>query len=43
MNIRRIKILLDKLCADIHFSDETDENKIASFETIEEIKKELNN
>jgi len=42
MNIKRIKILLDLLASDIYDSDETEDNKNASLETIEAIKQELN-
>ena len=42
MNIRKIKILLDTLIVDIQYSEDTQENKTASIETIERIKEELN-
>lgn len=42
MNIRKVAILLDTLYTDIMYSDETQENKEASLETIDRIKEELN-
>ena len=42
MDIRKIQILLDTLIVDIQYSDDTQENKEASIETIERIKEELN-
>jgi hypothetical protein len=43
MDIKKINILLDTLHADITFSDDTQENKIASFNTIDKIRNEINN
>tara|TARA_R100000329_G_scaffold28782_2_gene26517 strand:- start:506 stop:637 length:132 start_codon:yes stop_codon:yes gene_type:complete len=43
MNIKKITTLLDTLHLDIQFGGETQENKIVSFDTIDKIRKELNN
>ncbi len=42
MDKKRITTLLDTLEADIIFSDETQENKAASLDTIDIIREELN-
>lgn len=43
MDKRKIIILLDTLYTDIMFSDETQENKEASLDTIKDIREILNN